>query len=71
MQGRRLLALSGLLLLSGCLYHAREHADETLCALAARPYDLLPTQPAESKTGAPTKKAETSPAPAMDVQTSA
>jgi cobalt-zinc-cadmium efflux system outer membrane protein len=75
MSQRRLLVLSGLLLLSGCLYHAREQADETVCALASHPYDLLPPQPAEAKTGppasspTPAKQAATS--PVMDVQTAA
>ncbi len=74
---RWLTCFTGLLLLSGCLYQAREHADETVCALAARPYDLLPTQPVQSKTGVPSsaptpsKKVEEMPVPALDVQTTA
>jgi outer membrane protein, heavy metal efflux system len=75
MSVRRLLALSGLLLLGGCLYHVREQADEVVCTLAAQPYDLLPSAPAESKTGGstsaptPAKKAEAAMAPALDLQT--
>src|SRR5947209_6648643 len=40
----------GLLLLSGCLYNVRERADETVCNLAAMPYDLYP-KAAEEKGG--------------------
>lgn len=72
---RRLLALSGFLFLSGCLYHARERADEAVCTLAAQPFDLQPPA-AETKTkaapsSAPAKEAATPPAPALDVQTTA
>jgi cobalt-zinc-cadmium efflux system outer membrane protein len=76
MSPRRLLALSGLLLLGGCLYHAREQADDVVCTLAAQPFDVAPPA-AESKptapapTPAPAKKAETLPVPDMDVQTTA
>jgi cobalt-zinc-cadmium efflux system outer membrane protein len=75
MSRRRLLALSGLLLLGGCLYHGREQADEAVRALAGRPYDLLPAQPPENNGMAPTaapapaQKTETAPGPALDLQT--
>ncbi|MFL5244982.1 MAG: TolC family protein [Gemmataceae bacterium] len=41
---RRLLVLACLLLLSGCLYHAQERADQVLCDLAIQPYDRAPSQ---------------------------
>jgi cobalt-zinc-cadmium efflux system outer membrane protein len=75
---RRLLALfTSMLFLGGCLYHARERADEAVCALAAHPYDLLPSLPAESTSPAatpaptPAKKADGLVGPAVDVQTTA
>src|SRR6516225_7808631 len=74
MARRAFLLLCELLFLTGCLYHAREKADETVCALAARPYDLLPIQPEEGKGTAivtPAKKVEGTPTPAQDVQTTA
>jgi cobalt-zinc-cadmium efflux system outer membrane protein len=55
----RLLILSGLLVLSGCLYHAREWTDDVVCDLAGRPYDLQPEPAVETKPQA----AETSPKP--------
>src|SRR5260370_42501177 len=74
MSKTRLLAVSGLLVLSGCLYQARQQADETACALAGRPYDRLPTQveakPSTSTSAPPpAKTAELPAAPALDVQT--
>jgi outer membrane protein, heavy metal efflux system len=79
---RRLLALWGLLLLSGCLYNVRERTDATLCDLAAQPYDLLPATPTlpgpspaslkepESGLEEPVKKSSSTHAP-VDVQTAA
>jgi cobalt-zinc-cadmium efflux system outer membrane protein len=85
MSVRRLLALSGMLLLSGCLYHAREETDKVVADLAARPYDLLPSTssaaqimpPVEAKPGAtpsspgPSLGAVNPPGPALDLQTTA
>ena len=72
---RRLLALAGLLLLSGCLYGARERADEAVGALAAQPFDLAPpaeVKPAASASApAPAKKAEAPAVGTMDVETTA
>jgi cobalt-zinc-cadmium efflux system outer membrane protein len=75
---RRLLALSGLLLLGGCLYHVRERVDEVTCDLAARPYDHQPERPAETKSGAAAPAAArglgarpSSQGPALDIQTTA
>jgi cobalt-zinc-cadmium efflux system outer membrane protein len=70
----RLLAVGGLLFLSGCLYQAGRPADETVCDLAGRPYDLLPTQieakPLTSTSAStPAKKADLPGGPATDVQT--
>jgi cobalt-zinc-cadmium efflux system outer membrane protein len=72
---RRLFPLLFGLLVSGCLYHARERTDEAVCALAAKPYDLQPT--AESSPIAPGKESEPKTEPkkavqaAVDVQTTA
>src|SRR5260370_15177858 len=77
MSPRRVLALCGVLLLGGCLYHARERTDEAVCALAAQPFDLLPKQAAETKPAAPAsspappEKVANPPGPALDVQTTA
>src|SRR5712692_9590593 len=70
----RRLALTVLLFQCGCLYNARERADETVCSLATHPYDLLPAS-VESKPGAPeaspspAQKAGIPPGPQLDVQT--
>ncbi|HLJ95501.1 MAG TPA: TolC family protein [Gemmataceae bacterium] len=75
MSPRRLLALSGFLLLGGCLYHVSERADEVVCALAAQPFDLQP--PAEMNATAPTppsapaKKTASPATPDLDLQTTA
>jgi outer membrane protein, heavy metal efflux system len=56
MSFRRRLLLSGALLLSGCLYHARERTDQAVCDLAAHPYDAAP--PAVVSNGPPQAAAE-------------
>jgi cobalt-zinc-cadmium efflux system outer membrane protein len=72
---RRRLLFSGLLLLSGCLYNARERTDEIVCNLAAQPYDLLPqtspeTKPAgPARSSPPARKAQADSGPPIDVQT--
>jgi cobalt-zinc-cadmium efflux system outer membrane protein len=43
----RVLLLSGLLLLSGCLWHVREKVDSAVWDLAGRPFDLAPPGPPE------------------------
>lgn len=67
------------MLTTGCIYHAREAADESVRTIAARPYDLLPDN-LRNKPGTPTdgqkSSSETPKAPvfpdfATDVQTSA
>src|ERR1700730_2025116 len=76
---RRLLALCGFLLLSGCLYNARQPADQALCDLAARPYDLLPASAenqasASTSSARPTTSAPAGPIPVVqevDAQTTA
>jgi cobalt-zinc-cadmium efflux system outer membrane protein len=73
---RRRLALVGLLLLGGCLYHVRERTDDEVCALAAHPYDLLPAHPEQSvadgtKSTAPAPVRSSEPGPVVDVQTAA
>src|SRR5258708_4352618 len=55
---RRWLLLSGSLLLSGCLYHARERTDQTVCNLAAQPYDLAPVAKDAPKTAGEASKAK-------------
>jgi cobalt-zinc-cadmium efflux system outer membrane protein len=62
--------------LSGCLYNARERADEAVCSLAMQPYDQQPTTPPEVKlrtpalSPSPEKKSEATSLPPLDVQTS-
>ena len=74
---RRLVALCGILLASGCLYNARQRTDEAVCALAARPYDQVPAQPAESSpetpsaTPPPIKNSQNLPVFEKDFQTTA
>jgi cobalt-zinc-cadmium efflux system outer membrane protein len=75
---RRLLALSGVLVLGGCLYQARERVDQAVCELAIHPYDRQPALPPEKKGGttpiaaAAGKEARPSPlSPPLDVQTTA
>ena len=71
----RLLVLPGLFFLGGCLYHARERTDESVSALAAHPYDLLPPQPPQNAVAAPTstatppKQTEGTRQPALDIET--
>jgi cobalt-zinc-cadmium efflux system outer membrane protein len=75
MSRARLLAVSGLLFLAGCLTDARQRADQVACAVAAQPFDLLPSELAEAKTETltsakhSTKKAEDAPGPELDIQT--
>ncbi len=80
MSRRRLFAFGSLLLLSGCLYHAAEHTDQSVCDLAAHPYDLSlpapaetaqPAPPAPNAPGAPGKEGAAAPAAATDVRTAA
>jgi cobalt-zinc-cadmium efflux system outer membrane protein len=66
-----------MLTLSGCLYNARERADEAVCSLALDPYDRQPAPPAESKpkssdSSAPSEKKTQGPdSPPLDLQTTA
>jgi cobalt-zinc-cadmium efflux system outer membrane protein len=82
MSSFRLLLLSGLLLVGGCLWPVREKTDQTIHELASRPYDLVPkdaledVQKAREAPGVPPKAApsgpavsQVPPAPARDVQT--
>jgi cobalt-zinc-cadmium efflux system outer membrane protein len=57
---RRLLALSGVLVLGGCLYHARERVDQVVCDLGRRTYDPQPAQPPEPKAAVPATSADAS-----------
>ncbi len=77
MSCRRLFAFGGLLLLSGCLYHATERTDEAVCGLTAHPFDLAPEADAPNSPAAPTsskppdKNASAAPVPSTDVRTAA
>jgi cobalt-zinc-cadmium efflux system outer membrane protein len=64
--GRLLLSL-GLALSTGCLFRAREATDETVRALAARPYDQLPDQLREKSGSAPSKKPAPGDAPQQQI----
>jgi cobalt-zinc-cadmium efflux system outer membrane protein len=72
----RLFVLSGLLL-SGCLFHAREATDATMRDLAAQPFDLAPAQAAKPATPpkdaptAPVKESNAAPTAPVDLQTTA
>jgi cobalt-zinc-cadmium efflux system outer membrane protein len=69
MSPRRLLALCGILFLGGCIYHARERVDETVCNLAGHPYDRQPEAPPSA---VPDKGARLSqPGRGTDIQTTA
>lgn len=57
MSFRQVLALSGLLILSGCLYHAREHADATVAELVSHPYDVAPSTTPETSVPPPAPQA--------------
>jgi cobalt-zinc-cadmium efflux system outer membrane protein len=73
------LAFLSLLLLGGCLYHAREATDETVRELAAMPFDLAPSTtsdagkstPSAEEPAAPAKEVTAPPAATTDVQTTA
>jgi cobalt-zinc-cadmium efflux system outer membrane protein len=69
---RRWLLLSGSLLLSGCLYQARERTDRMVCDLAAQPYDLAPVAKAKADAEPDKPKPEQSKnaPPPTDVRTS-
>ena len=75
MSRRRLLALGSVLLLSGCLYHAAERADHTVCDLVAHPYDPAPPAPPappdQNARPAPGNAGVSAAAPATDVRTAA
>jgi len=75
MNPSRLLALCGLMLMSGCMTEARQRADQAACDLAAQPFDLLPSLSSETKSEAPAsapapaKKVLNPPGPEFDVRT--
>jgi len=72
MSFRRRFLLSGALLVSGCLYHARERTDQMVCDLAARPYDVAPASQTVAPDTAPKKVANKMPVlPSTDVRTTA
>ena len=76
MSVRALLVCCGLIFVSGCLYHAKEHTDETVSELVGHPYDAAPP---ETATAAPPrapgasadKRSDNPAAPQSDVQTTA
>jgi cobalt-zinc-cadmium efflux system outer membrane protein len=81
----RLLPLSALLLLGGCLWPVRDKVDQGVLDLASHPYDVAPAQPAAAPAtprasadkgaagppAAPGKRAGAAPTPPTDVQTTA
>jgi cobalt-zinc-cadmium efflux system outer membrane protein len=60
-----------MLLVSGCLYHAREETDALLANLAARPYDVQPATETEQAAPMPPAEAVNPPGLPMDLQTTA
>jgi cobalt-zinc-cadmium efflux system outer membrane protein len=77
MPRRWLIALAGFMcILNGCLYNARERADEAVCSLAMQPYDQQPAAAPEAKSKTPAsppspeKKSEATSLPPLDVQSS-
>jgi outer membrane protein, heavy metal efflux system len=76
MSVRALLVGCGLIFVSGCLYHAKEHTDETVSELVGHPYDAAPSEAAPAvplkAPGATAEKRPDNPAaPQSDVQTTA
>lgn len=57
---KAMMLVSAVMLSSGCLYGGREKTDETVKAMAERPYDQLPEQ-LRDKSGSPTGKDPTVP----------
>ena len=80
---RERLALSGMLLISGCLYHARERTDQTVANMVNQPFDIAPEGAGQTPAvpPGPATKLDTKssadqqvahqPASALDVQTTA
>jgi outer membrane protein, heavy metal efflux system len=73
---RVLLACFGLLVVSGCLYHAREHTDATVSQLVSHPYDQAPPEaepatPPKAPAATGTKPYESRVAPPTDIETTA
>jgi outer membrane protein, heavy metal efflux system len=56
---RALVACFGLLVVSGCLYHAREHTDATVGQLVGHPYDQAPPETEPAPTAPPRAPAAT------------
>jgi cobalt-zinc-cadmium efflux system outer membrane protein len=68
------LFLSGLLFVNGCLYHAEEHADQSLIAVVAHPFDPAPpdsNEPIVPPAKPETRVGPTLPAAETDLQTTA
>jgi cobalt-zinc-cadmium efflux system outer membrane protein len=66
MSYRTLLAGLSVLLVSGCLYHAREHTDATVAQLVGHPYDIAPNEPAQAQPQPDTAPTLTKFAPVRD-----
>ena len=76
MSVRALLVCCGLIFVSGCLYHAKEHTDETVSELVGHPYDAAPAEtapatPPKAPGASAEKRADNQAAPQSDVQTTA
>lgn len=73
---RALVACFGLVVVSGCLYHAKEHTDETVGQLVNHPYDQVPpeqepTTPPKAPEATGTKPYESRVSPPTDIETTA
>ena len=73
---RVLLACFGLVAVSGCLYHAREHTDATVGQIVSHPYDQAPPEPAataplKAPAASGGKPYEGSASPQTDIETTA
>jgi outer membrane protein, heavy metal efflux system len=73
---RGLVACLGLLVVSGCLYHAREHTDATVGQLVNHPYDQAPpeaesTTPQKAPAATGTNPYEGQVSPPTDIETTA
>jgi cobalt-zinc-cadmium efflux system outer membrane protein len=53
--------MAALVSMSGCIYHVREHTDDVLSELMARPYDLAPPLTVDSKSEIRNPKSEVGP----------
>ena len=67
----RLVPLTALLALSGCIYHTHEHIDEVVCDLARQPYDPAPPGQPKCRKQGPTIRGSAHPPRKAKVRRSA